>query len=161
MGTIDVAALLEAEKAGSEGGELCTEEPASLLSCPPVVGTIAVAALLEAEEGGSEDCECGTEEPASLLSRPPAVGTIDVALTVTVVVLSPLLVKSAWPNNNKRKEYHRNTLHHFTARAMRTCSSSIPPNDVPVVMVELAADVAPAVTVVVLSPLVVEDDLPT
>ena len=134
---------------------------APLPSCLPVVGTIDVAALLEAEEAGSEDWECGTEEPASLLPCPPAVGTIDVALPVTVVVLSPLLVKGAWPNNNKTKEYHRNTLHHFTARAMKTCSSSIPPDDVPVVTVELAADVAPAATVVVLSPLVVEDDLPT
>ena len=85
---------------------------------------------------------------------------VQLALPVTVVVLSPLLVKGAWPNNNKRNEYYRNTLHHFTACAMRTCSSSIPPDDVPVVMVELAADVALVVTVVVLSPLAVEDVLP-
>ena len=75
-----------------------------------------------------------------------------------MLVLSSLLVKGAWPNNNKRKEYYRNILHHFIAHAMRTCSSSIPPDDVPVEMVELAAD---AVTVVVLSPLAVEDVLPT
>ena len=110
---------------------------APLPSCLPVVGTIGAAALLEAEEAGSEDWECGTEEPASLLSRPPAVGTIGVALPVIVVVLSPLLVKGAWPKNNKRKEYHRNTSHHFTAGAMRSCSSSIPPDDVSVEMAEV------------------------
>ena len=95
-------------------------------TCPatlPVVGTIDVAALLEGREAGSEDWEVGTEEPASLLPCPPAVGTIDVALPVTVVVLSPLLVKGACPNNNKMKEYHRNTLHHFTVRLMRIRSS--------------------------------------
>ena len=43
MGTIGVDALLEAEEAGIEDGELGTEEPASLLSCPPVVDTIDVA----------------------------------------------------------------------------------------------------------------------
>ena len=89
---------------------------APLPSSLPAVGTIGVAALLEAGEAGSEDGELGTGEPASLLPCPTAVGTIDVALSVTVVVLSPLLVKGAWPNNNKRKEYHRNTLHYFTAR---------------------------------------------
>ena len=47
------------------------------------------------------------------------------------------LVKGAWPNNNKRKEYHRNTSHHFTAGAMRSCSSSIPPDDVSVEMAEV------------------------
>ena len=51
--------------------------------------------------------------------------------------------------------------HYTILLHVRTCSSSIPPDDVPVAMVELAADDAPAVTVVVLSPLVVEDDLPT
>ena len=101
------------------------------------MGTIGVAALLEGGEAGSEDGELCTEEPASLFSCPPVVGTIAVALPVTVVVLSPLLVKGAWPNNNKRKEYHRNTLHHFTAHAMRICGSSIPPDDVLVVMAEV------------------------
>ena len=113
-----------------------------------MVGTIGVAALLEAEEPGSEDWECGTEEPASLLPCPPVVGTVAVALPVTVLVLSSLLVKGAWPNNNKRKEYHRNTLHHFTARDMRICSSSIPPDDVPVEMAEVGKPsdvVAPSV----------------
>ena len=71
----------------------------------PVVGTIGVVALLEAEEPGSEDWECGTEEPASLLPCPPAVGTVAVALPVTMLVLSSLLFKGAWPNNNKMKEY--------------------------------------------------------
>ena len=99
------------------------------------MGTIGVAALLEEGEAGSEDWELGTEEPASLLPSPPVVGTIAVALPVTVVVLSPLLVKGAWPNNNERKEYHRNTLHHFTA--MRICGPSIPPGNVPVVMAEV------------------------
>ena len=86
---------------------------APLPSCPPVVGTIGVAALLEAGEAGGEDGELGTGEPASFLPCPTVVGTIDVALPVTVVVLSPLLVKGAWPNNNKRKEYRRNTSHHY------------------------------------------------
>ena len=43
---------------------------------------------------------------------------------------------------------------------MRICNSSIPPDDVPVVMAELDADVAPALTVVALSPLLVEDAWP-
>ena len=42
VGTIDVAALLEAEGPGYEDGEIGTEEPVSLLPSPPAVGTIDV-----------------------------------------------------------------------------------------------------------------------
>ena len=42
VGTIDVAALLEAGEAGGEDGVLGTGEPVSLLLSPPVVGTIDV-----------------------------------------------------------------------------------------------------------------------
>ena len=47
VGTLDVAALLEGEEAGSEDGELCTEEPASR-------EPIAEESLFEEEESSGD-----------------------------------------------------------------------------------------------------------
>ena len=72
MGTIDVAALLEAGEAGGEDGELGTGEPVSLLLSPPV-GTIDVDVLLYKLP------VCSTGEESSLEEEEGS-GDSDVAL---------------------------------------------------------------------------------
>ena len=76
---IDVVTLLEAGEAGSEDGELGTEEPVSLLPSPPVVGTIDVAALLEVSGAGSEYGVLGREKPALLPDWEKAVVLVSVS----------------------------------------------------------------------------------